>query len=213
MIANSVNSVARVTLPDQIRELKKTQSDEFGLFEVMINTNTDEILKSTRNWKNALNQTAITFSHEIEKVKNEIETKIAISESEQNHHLNKIVNSTVSDWKNGQSKANSDVTQISLTLQELENRFKLQTDNLEVLRKEAGKSKSNHFELSMLLATQKSDLRNSMNAIEQKFEVLDAVQQNMLDTVESLSTKISNEKKEQKIFINQTVTGSEFKIG
>ena len=111
MVANSVNSLARVSLPDQIGELKRTQSDQFGLFEVMINSNSDEIIKTKKELKSVQNKTALDFKNDLENAIGEIKSYIALRQSDQSHDINKIINSTVSEVKLSQRKTKTDLTQ------------------------------------------------------------------------------------------------------
>ena len=111
MVANSVNSLARVSLPDQIGVLKRTQSDQFGLFEVLINSNSDEIIKAKKELKSVQNKTALDFKNDLENAINEIESNIALRESDRSHEFNKILNTTVSEVKLSQRQTKTDLTQ------------------------------------------------------------------------------------------------------
>ena len=111
MVANSVNSLARVSLPDQIGVLRRTQSDQFGLFEVLINSNSDEIIKAKKELKSVQNKTALDFKNDLENAINEIESNIALRESDRSHEFNKILNTTVSEVKLSQRQTKTDLTQ------------------------------------------------------------------------------------------------------
>ena len=99
-----------------------------------------------------------------------------------------------------------------MTLKSLENRLQLQNENIDEVRENIESTQSKNFELSLSVASQNSDTRKALNSVQSRIENLASVQESLIGGIEKIEIKVSNDRKEQKLFINQTVSGSESKL-
>ena len=106
----------------------------------------------------------------------------------------------------------STLEKLSMTLQSLENRLQLQNENIDEVRENIESTKSKNFELSLSVTSQNSDTRKALNSVQSRIESLASVQESLIGGIEKIEIKASNDRKEQKLFINQTVSGSESRL-